>query len=163
MARFNTGTEETALTTTESQAADATWLTLQRVVAGGMLVVLATPMVVVLQRFIPPLAIAGVLFAVALGGTWLRPRAGAIGVGVLAGLWLLLQVANYTLVLADLTRPSETLFFMVTLGMLVVPAAGLVGLVGVLRGASGRIAVRTLQVVGVAMLGGLAVSLLAGL
>lgn len=92
--------------------------------------------------------------------TWLRPRTGAIGVGVLAGLWLLLQLANLSMVIPDLTRPSATLFFLITLGMLVF---GVAGLVGVLRRASGRIAVRTLQALFAEMLADGILSLLAGL
>ncbi len=161
MALFDTKTEETAQTVAESQ--DAQWLTLQRAVAAGMIVVLATPMVAVRQQLFPPLVVTGALFAVMLGLTWLRPRVAAGSIGVLAGLWLLLQFANLALVIPDLARPSATLPFMITLGMLVVPAAGLVGLIGVLRRASGRIAERTLQAGVTAMLCGLIVSLLAGL
>lgn len=159
-------TEETAEDTTTDRSTariedvDDSWLLLQRVVAVGMIVVLATPMVVVLRQFIPPLAVATTLFAVALALTWFRPRAGAIGVGVLAGLWLLLQLANLSMVIPDLTRPSATLFFLITLGMIAFGVAGLVGLVGVLRRGSGRIAVRTVQLLAAVMLAGGALSLL---
>lgn len=153
----------TTRATARTEAVDARWLNLHRTVAVGMIVVLAAPMVVVLRQLVPPLAVASVLFAVALAITWPRPRAGAIGVGVLAGLWLLLQLANLPRVIPDLTRPSATLSFLITLGMLVVPATGLVGLVGVLRHASGRTAVRTLQAAGAVLAGGVVLGLLAGL
>lgn len=153
----------TARASAQFEELDDSWLTLQRSVAVGMIVVLATPMVVVLQQFIPPLAIAGLLFAVALALTWVRPWAGALGIDALAGLWLVWQLVSLSMVIPDLTRPSATLFFMITLGMLVFGAAGLVGLVGALRRASGRLAVRTLQTVVVVLVGGLAISLVASL
>lgn len=159
MVRFLTGNEKTVTL----RDADAQWVTLQRAVAVAMIVVLATPMVVVLQGFIPPLAVMGGLFAVALGLTWIRPQTGAIGVGVLSTLWLVLQLANFSLVITDLLHPSATLSFMITLGMVVVPTVGLIGLLGVLRHASGQLATRTLQAGGIVLLGGFILSLLAGL
>ena len=155
--------DQTTKTTTQTEGMDARWLTLQRTVAAAMIVVVAIPQVVIVQEFIPPLAVVGVLFAVALVLTWLRPRAAAVGVGVLAGLWMLLNLANFSQVIVDLVQPSATLFFMVTLAMLVLGIAGFVGLIGVLRGASGRIAVRTLQAGGAVLFGGLLLSLLASL
>jgi hypothetical protein len=155
--------DQTTKTTTQAEGMDARWLTLQRTVAAAMIVVVAIPQVVIVQEFIPPLAIVGVLFVVALAFTWLRPRAAAVGVGALAGLWLLLNLANVSQVIVDLVRPSATLFFMVTLAMLVLGVAGLVGLVGVVRRTSGRLAVRTLQAGGAVLLGGLLLSLLADL
>lgn len=155
--------DQTAKTTTQTEGMDARWLTLQRTVAAAMIVVVAVPQVVIVQEFIPQLTIAGVLFAVALALTWLRPRAAAVGVGVLAGLWMLLNLANFSQVVVDLVRPSATLFFMLTLTMLVLGVAGLVGLVGVVRRTSGRLAVRTLQAGGAVLFGGLLLSLLTGL
>ena len=123
--------EEPVRTTTQIEDV-ARWLTLQRIVAVGMIAVLAAPMVLIAQQFIPPLAITGLLFTVTLALTWVRPRAGAIGIGVLSGLWLLLQLVNYSLVIPDLVRPSATVSFFITLGMLVFGIAGVVGLVGVI-------------------------------
>lgn len=157
MVRFITGTEGII----NPQDAGSQWLTLQRTVAVAMIVVLATPMVVVLQRLVPMLAAMGGLFAVSLGLTWIRPRTGAIGVGVLATVWLVLQLSNYSLVVTDLIRPSATLSFMISLGMVVVPTIGLIGLLGVLRHASGQFATRTLQAGGIVLLGGGLLSLLA--
>lgn len=154
--------EESPRTTARTESVETQWLTLQRAVAAGMIVVLALPMVY-LQQIVPPLAVVGGLFVVALASTWLRPRAAAIGIGVLAGGWFILQLINISKVIVDITQPSETLFFMITLGMLVGPIAGVVGLVGVVRRAHGRIAVRTLQAAGIVLLGSLALSLLAGL
>lgn len=155
--------DQTAQRITRTEGMSGRWVTLQRAVAIAMLVILAAPMVLIAQQIIPPLIVAGVLFAVALGLTWLRPRTGAIVVGVLAGLWLLLQLANFSLVISDLTQPSAMVSFLITLGMLVFGIAGVVGLAGVLRRMSGRIATRTLQASGAAMLGGLLLGLLASL
>lgn len=132
---------------------DGRWVTLQRTVAVCMVVVLALPMVLFLEQFVPPLGVVSMLFALAFVLTWVRPRAGAIGIGVLSGFWLVTQVANYSLVIPDLMRPSETRFFLITLGMIVFSTAGVVGLVGAVRAFPGHIAVRTLQAVGVILVG----------
>lgn len=149
-------------TTIRTEEIDTQWITLQRVVAAAMIVTVSAPMVLVVGDIIPPLLIAGVLFAGGLALTWSRPRAGTIAVGVLTGVWMLLVLANPVLATDDLARPSMTVFFMMSLGMIVLPVVGLVGLVGVLRRASGRIAVRTLQALGIVLLGGLVLSVLAG-
>lgn len=96
-------------------------------------------------------------------GALRKVEKGAIGVGILAGLWLMLQMANLSMVVPDLTRPSATLFFLITLGMIAFGVADLVGLVGVLRRAPGRIAVRTVQLLDIVMLAGGALSPLARL
>lgn len=142
---------------------DARWVTLQRAVAVCMIVILAIPMVVFLERFVPPLGVASILFGLAFALTWIRPRIGAIGIGVLSALWLLTQVANYPRVIPDLTRPSETPFFFITIGMLVFSIAGVVGLIGVLRTSPGHIAVRTLQIAGIILVGSLLLSVLMNL
>lgn len=136
------------------------WLTLQRAVALGMVIVVLIPMVVVLQQVIPPLAIAGVLFGTAFAFTWLRPRAAALAIGVVSALWLLFQLANFSQVFSILTLPSETLFFFATLSTLVLPIAGLVGLLGLVMELSDSLAIRTLQATGLVLLGGIAVALL---
>jgi hypothetical protein len=163
MNSFTNEGEETVRITTQTEDVDARWLTLQRIVAVGMIAVLSAPMILITQQFIPPLAVTGLLFTVTLVLTWVRPKAGAIGIGVLSGLWLLLQLANYSLVIPDLVRPSATVSFFITLGMLVFGIAGVAGLVGVVRRMSGRIAIRTLQVVGIVLLGGFVLSLLVNL
>lgn len=137
---------------------DSSWVTLQRSVALCMIAVLAAPMVLFLEQFVPPLGIASILFGLALALTWIRPRVGAIGIGILSALWLLSQMANYPQVIPDLTRPSETLFFIITIGMLVFSTAGVVGLIGTLRGSSGQTAVRTLQVAALIIVGSLFLS-----
>ncbi|WP_404450640.1 hypothetical protein LG329_09805 [Virgibacillus necropolis] len=139
------------------------WLTLQRIVAIAMIVVNAIPMVFILKQFIPPLAIANVLFIIVLLLTWLRPRAGAIGIGVLSVLWMLLNLVNFSQVIPDITRPSETLFFLVTIAHLLLPVAGIVGFIGVLKSASDKIAYRTLGIIGAVMIGSLVFSLLVSL
>ncbi len=154
-------TEQSPQTATQIEGLDVQWLTLQRAVAVGMVVFVLIPMVVVLQQVIPPLAVAGVLFAGAFILTWLRPRAGALGVGGLSGLWLLWQSVNLQQVLLVLTRPSEAVFFLATLSTLVLPIAGLVGLVGLMTDLSDTFAIRTLQATGITLLGGIALALLA--
>lgn len=138
--------------------ADPRWLLLQRTVAAAMIVTLLSPMLVVVQRLIPPLAVPAVLFALLLALTTWRPRGSAIAIGSLSGVWLLLQVANLSRVVPDLLRPEDTIGFVITVAMLVVPVAGGVGLVGMLRRASGRFASATLAtaggLLGSALLGG---------
>ncbi len=154
-------TEQPSQTATQIENLDVQWLTLQRAVAVGMVVVVLIPMVVVLQQVIPPLAVAGVLFAGAFILTWLHPHAGALGVGGLSGLWLLWQLVNLPQVLPVLTQPSEAVFFLATLSTLVLPIAGLVGFVGLMTDLSDTFAIRTLQATGITLLGGIALALLA--
>lgn len=142
------------------QEADMQWLTLQRAVAIGMVIVVLIPMVIVLQQIIPPLAVAGVLFSTSFALTWFRPRAAALAIGVISALWLLFQLANFPQVLSILTLPSETLFFFATLSTLVLPIAGLVGLIGLVMDLSDTLAIRTLQATGIVLLGGIVVALL---
>lgn len=154
-------TEQASQTATQIEDIDVQWLTLQRAVAVGMVVVVLLPMVVVLKQVIPPLAVAGVLFAGAFILTWLRPRAGALGIGGLSGLWLLWQSINLPQVLPVLMRPSEAVFFLATLSTFVLPIAGLVGFVGLMTDLSDTFAIRTLQATGITLLGGIALALLA--
>lgn len=154
-------TEQTSQTATQIEDLDVQWLTLQRAVAVGMVIVVLIPMVVVLQQVIPPLAVAGVLFTGAFILTWLRPRAGALGTGVISGLWLLWQLVNLPQVLPVLMQPSEALFFLATLSTLVLPTAGLIGLAGLMTDLSDTFAIRTLQATGIVLLGGIVLALLA--
>ncbi|WP_101295970.1 hypothetical protein [Halegenticoccus soli] len=78
-------------------------------------------------------------------------------------MWLLVQLANLSMVVPDLVRRSAALFFLITLGMLMFSVAGLVGLVGVLWRWAGTLAVRTLQAVVAVMVGGTALSVMASL
>lgn len=142
---------------------ETSWVTLQRSVAVGMIVVLAAPMVLVASRVIPPLLVPAGLFALGLGITWLRPRGGAIGIGVLSALWLVSQILNVSRVLPELTRPSATVPFLITLGMVTIPAAGAAGLAGALRRASGHVAVRTLQALSAILAVGVVVAVVAAL
>jgi hypothetical protein len=145
------------------RALEAPWLRLQQAVAGGMIVVLAAPMVLVQGQVIPPLLVPAVLFAVALAVSILRARAGATTVGVLAALWLASQVANLPRVLPDLATPSASVLFLITVGMLVVPAVGTAGLIGVLRRASGRPALRIAQIALAAAVVAVVVTVIAGI
>lgn len=129
-------------------AATDRWVALQRGVAAGMLVTFGLVMVVLAQALVPPLAVAGVLFAVPLVVSFVRPRGAAIAIGIVATLWFALQVANAARVLPDLLDPAAGLAFAVTVAMVVIPAAGVVGLVGLLRRAAPSVAVRTLQAAG---------------
>ncbi|WP_227377963.1 hypothetical protein [Haladaptatus halobius] len=153
-------TEQATQTPSQIQEANIQWLTLQRAVALGMVIVVLIPMVIVLQQVIPPLAVAGVLFGTAFALTWRRPRAAALAIGVVSVLWLLFQLANFSQVFSILTLPSETLFFLATLSTLVLPIAGLVGLLGLVMELSDTLAIRTLQATGIVLLGGIAVALL---
>ncbi|GAA5064010.1 hypothetical protein ACFFQF_18175 [Haladaptatus pallidirubidus] len=153
-------TEQTTQTPSQIQEASMQWLTLQRAVAIGMVIVVLIPMVIVLQQVIPPLAVAGVLFGTAFVFTWLRPRAAALAIGVVSVLWLLFQLSNFSQVFSILTLPSETLFFLATLSTLVLPIAGLVGLLGLVMELSDTLAIRTLQATGIVLLCGIAVALL---
>lgn len=96
---------------------DRRWLTLQRSVAAAMILLFAGVMAGIQQTLIPPLAVAGLLFAVPLGltGTW--PRASAIGIGAVSTVWLLLQVVNWQQVAPDLARPDVTILFTPTVAM----------------------------------------------
>ncbi|MFC7192071.1 hypothetical protein [Halocatena marina] len=153
-------TELAPQTPSQIQEADMQWLALQRAVAIGMVITVLIPMVIVLQQVIPPLAVAGVVFGTAFVLTWFRPYASALAIGVVSALWLLFQLANFSQVFSVLTLPSETLFFFATLSTLVLPIAGLVGLIGVVMDLSDKFAVWTLQAVGIVLLGGIVVALL---
>lgn len=153
-------TELAAQTPSQIQEADMQWLTLQRAVAIGMVIVVLIPMVVVLQQVIPPLAVAGVLFGTAFALTWFRPRAAALAIGVVSVLWLLFQLANFPQVFSILTLPSETLFFLATLSTLIFPIAGVIGLIGLVMDLSDTLAIWTLQATGIVLLGGIVVALL---
>lgn len=125
-----------------------------------MIVVLVIPMVLFFERVIPPLGIASALFGLAFIGTWIRPREAGISVGIFSALWMVGQIVNYQQVVPDLLRPEQSLFFMITVGMIVFCAAGIIGLVGLLKIISGTIAIRTLQIGGLIMVGSLLLSIL---
>ncbi|MBA2528680.1 MAG: cupredoxin domain-containing protein [Euzebyales bacterium] len=127
------------------------WVTLQRSVATAMIAAFGFIMAFVARAFVPPLAVAGVLFAVPLALSGWRRRGPAIAIGVLAAIWLLFQVANAAMVVPDLADPADTAAFILTFAVIAVPVAGVVGLVGLLRRASGSVATRTLQTAGAAI------------
>ncbi|HEX2028297.1 MAG TPA: hypothetical protein VHF25_09900 [Nitriliruptorales bacterium] len=102
------------------------------------------------------------LFAVALALTGWRPLGAAIAIGVLATLWLATQVVTIRALLPDLARPQDTALFVITLAMLIVPTAGAVALVGMLRRCSGHIATIVLQGTGLVLLAGALVGVVAG-
>lgn len=137
------------------------WVGLQRGVAVGMVLTFVAVLVVAPELLDVPLAPAA-LFAVALALTWWRPRGAAIAIGVLASLWLVTQVVTIGALLPDLARPQDTALFVVTLAMLVVPAAGVVGLVGMLRRSSGHVATNVLRGTGLVLLAGALVGVAAG-
>ncbi len=141
-------------------ATDPRWLTLQRAVAVGMILTFVAVLLLAPHLLDVPLAPA-TLFAVALALTWWRPRGAAIGIGILAALWLLTQIVTIRALLPDLARPDNTQLFVITLAMLVVPIAGVGGLVGLLRRRSGRIATTVLQATGLVMLAGALVGVVA--
>lgn len=143
------------------RATDPRWLTLQRSVAVGMILTFVAVLLLAPQLLGVPLVPAG-LFALALALTWWRPRSAAIGIGILATLWLLTQMVTIRALLPDLARPDDTELFVITLAMLVVPIAGAGGLVGLLRRGSGRIATTVLQAMGLVVLAGALVGVVAG-
>jgi plastocyanin len=102
------------------------------------------------------------LFTVALALTWWRPRGATVAIGVLATLWLVTQVVTIRALLPDLARPQDTVLFVITLAMLIVPTAGAVALVGILRRSSGRIAMIVLRGAGLFLLAGALVGVVAG-
>lgn len=138
------------------------WVTLQRSVATAMIAAFVFIMAFVAQTLVPPLAVAGVLFAVPLALTAWRRRGPAIAIGVLAAIWLLFQIANASMVIPDLADPAATVSFIATFALIAVPVAGVVGLVGLLRQASASIATRTLQAAGAVMVLAVGVGVVAG-
>lgn len=140
---------------------DLRWLSLQRGVAVGMVLTFVAVLLLAPQILDVPLVPAA-LFAVALALTWWRPRGAAIAVGVLATLWLVTQVVTIRALLPDLARPQDTALFVITLAMLIVPTAGAVALVGMLRRSSGHIATIVLQGTGLVLLAGALVGVVAG-
>jgi plastocyanin len=146
---------------THAPPTDPRWLTLQRGVAVGMILTFVAVRLLAPQLLGVPLVPAG-LFAVALALTWWRPRGAAIGIGILATLWLLTQIVTIRALLPDLARPDDTDLFVTTVAMLVVPIAGVAGLVGLLGRRSGRIATTVLQATGVIVLAGALVGVVAG-
>ncbi len=142
------------------QDPDRRWFRLQGSVATGMILALIT-MMAISQEFIRPFAVEIALFGIPLALMRARPRAAAIWIGIVSALRALFSLLNPTLV-DDLTYPADTGLFIVTVAMVVLPLAGVIGLVGVLRRASGRAADRTLQGAGVLVLIAIAVGVVAG-
>lgn len=142
------------------QDPDRRWFRLQGSVAAGMILALIT-MMAISQEFIRPFAVEIALFGIPLALMRARPRAAAIWIGIVSALRALFSLLNPTLV-EDLTYPADTGLFIVTVAMVVLPLAGVIGLVGVLRRASGRAAGRTLQGAGALVLVAIAVGVVAG-
>jgi plastocyanin len=142
------------------QDPDRRWFRLQGSVATGMILALIT-MMAISQEFIRPFAVEIALFGIPLALMRARPRAAAIWIGIVSALRALFSLLNPTLV-EDLTYPADTGLFIVTVAMVVLPLAGVIGLVGVLRRASGRAAGRTLQGAGALVLVAIAVGVVAG-
>lgn len=140
---------------------DPRWLGLQRGVAVGMVLTFVAVLLLAPEILDVPLVPAA-LFAVALTLTLWRPRGAAIAIGVLATLWLVTQVVTIGALLPDLARPQDTALFVITLAMLIVPTAGAVGLVGMLRRSSGHIATIVLQGTGLVLVAGGLVGVAAG-
>lgn len=138
------------------------WVTVQRFVAGALIATFVYIMAFVAQAFVGPLAAFAAVFAIPLALTWWRRRGPAIAIGVLAAIWLLLQIVNASQVLPDLTDPAATGSFIGTFPQVVVPIAGIVGLVGLVRRASATTATRTLQVTGAVLVLAAGVSIVAG-
>lgn len=144
----------------QERALDRRWLTLQRGVAVGMILTFVAVLLLAPHLLGVPLVPAS-LFAVALALTWWRPRGAAIGIGILAALWLLTQIVTIRALLPDLARPDDTSLFVITLAMLVVPIAGVAGLIGLLRRGSGRLATTVLQAMGLVVLAGALIGVVA--
>ncbi|MBA2317678.1 MAG: hypothetical protein H0V93_07865 [Euzebyales bacterium] len=119
---------------------DRRWVVLQAVVAAGMIASFAAVMLVIAGEVVVPLAVGAVLFAVPLAMLAVRPRPAAVAIGVVSTLWLLLNIGQIGAVLDGLARPTATADFLVTLAMQVFSVAGVIGLVGSLRRAPGRVA-----------------------
>jgi plastocyanin len=139
---------------------DRRWFRLQGSVAVGMILALITTMAIT-QEFIRPFAVEIALFGIPLALMPARPRVAAIWIGIVSTLRTLFSLLNPTLV-DDLTYPADTGFFILAVATVVLPLAGVIGLVGVLRRASGRAAGRTLQGAGALVLIAIAVGIVAG-
>lgn len=136
---------------------DVRWIRLQQVVAIGEIAVFAGIMLLVRGRFIPPLAMASMLFAAGAAVTLRAARAGAITVGLVSTLWLGLNLAFASQVVPDLLAIQVTEIFLPTFAMNVLAAAGVVGLAGSLRRAGGTVAAVTRNVaLGLVLLGAVA-------
>lgn len=128
---------------TSDPSLDARWVRLQRFVALGEVAVFAGIMLFVRGQFIPPLAVASLLFAAGAAATLRVRRAGAIAVGAISTLWLGSNIAFASQVIPDLLAIEVTEIFLPTFAMNVLAAAGVVGLVGALRRAQGTVAATT--------------------
>lgn len=122
---------------------DRRWVRLQRLVATGEVVVFVAIMLLVRGRFIPPLAIASLLFAAGATVTVRWARAGAIVVGLMSTLWLGLNIAFASQVIPDLLAIEVTEIFVPTFAMNVLAGAGVMGMVGALRRVRGGVAAVT--------------------
>jgi plastocyanin len=142
---FSTVSPEKGPRTAGVKLVDPRWLMLQRSVAIGMIVAFAAVMGLVAQAVVPPLAIGAIAFALPLVLMRSRPKGAAIAIGVLSVLWVLFTLPVPGAVIDDLLQPEEVVEFMVTLALLVLPLAGVVGLIGILRRSAAVIATRTMQ------------------
>ncbi|QBI18469.1 hypothetical protein ER308_02070 [Egibacter rhizosphaerae] len=139
------------------------WVTLQRAVALGQVLVFTGIMLLVRGQLIPPLAVATALFAAAGLLSLRAPRTGAVTVGILAALWLASNVAFAAQVVPDLAAVSIIEIFVPTFAMNVLAIAGTLGLVGSLLRSTGMAARYIGWVVGAVLATGIATSLIAGL
>lgn len=152
------------MTTTQSTQTevDDRWVRLEVVVAAGLATAFAAVMLLLARTVVVPLAVGAALLCLAAASTTRWPRAGALVIGGLAGLQAVLSLANLPLVLDDLSRPALSASFLVAFALQVVPLVGVVGLVGILCRAPGRMASLALLAGGGLLAAGLAVGLLAG-
>ncbi|MGH3649946.1 MAG: plastocyanin/azurin family copper-binding protein [Acidimicrobiia bacterium] len=136
-------------TTSQPTRLDGRWVLLQAVVATGIILTVILVMTVVADRIIPPLVVIAAVYLVGLGLIRIRPRIGAITIGVLATLQVISNVVNISQVIDGLTTPSLAGDFLVTIVFQVLPIAGIVGLIGTLRNIQGGVAIRVLAGAGV--------------
>lgn len=145
-------------TSTAQTGIDHRWVRLEVVVAAG----LAAVMLLVARTVVVPLAVGAALLCLAAAATVRWPRAGALAIGGLAALQTVGNVANLSLVLDDVSRPALSASFLVTFALQVVPLVGVVGIVGVLCRAPGRMASVALLAGAGLLAAGLVVGLLGG-
>jgi plastocyanin len=142
-------TKSDTSTTAQRTPLDRRWVLLQAVVAAGIALTVTLVMTVVAGRIIPPLVVIAAVYLVGLGLIRIRPRIGAITIGVLATLQVFSNLVNISQVVDGLTRPSPAGEFLATIVLQVLPIAGIVGLIGTLRHIQGGVAIRVLVGAGV--------------
>lgn len=149
-------------TSTAQTGIDHRWVRLEVVVAAGLVAAFAAVMLLVARTVVVPLAVGAALLCLAAAATVRWPRAGALAIGGLAALQTVGNVANLSLVLDDVSRPALSASFLVTFALQVVPLVGVVGIVGVLCRAPGRMASVALLAGAGLLAAGLVVGLLGG-